>query len=392
MKMSFHTGQGKKMYSRRHNNRTQQKHTADYLTTHDSERVRLNMVLIDEDPKKYYYDTFKAAVDDFNEHEKHLNRHKDISKLYQDCLNQDLKEIIIQVGNGESIDRKAEQLTDEQYAAVYQDVLKEFQEKNNNMHVIGAYIHFDETTPHMHLDIIPTAEKNKGMKLCSQFHTALKNQGYKGSEKYSEKAFNQWRDDMVNMISDIVKDDTGITLEPQEHKKADGLTTTEWKRKEEEKRLNMTKNERADNEYMNELLEDRIDNLTEQEQQLNKSIADNQEILNAQQKEILKANQNLQKIKTTYNKGVHAVKELSETYQKGKAANKKLNQEISEKITALTKATYALNQPMNSAALSQTVIHAKKILDNTKTQEISREKGERRNEIHISKRDSVQER
>lgn len=57
--------------------------------------------------------------------------------------------------------------------------IKPFQERNPNFYVFNAQIHMDETTPHLHYDIIPFAEGyQRGMSRQQSISKALEQMGY----------------------------------------------------------------------------------------------------------------------------------------------------------------------------------------------------------------------
>lgn len=57
---------------------------------------------------------------------------------------------------------------------------KDWNNRNPNLHLVGAYIHCDEPdgTVHMHIDYIPVAKCERGMKLQNSLAKALEQQGF----------------------------------------------------------------------------------------------------------------------------------------------------------------------------------------------------------------------
>lgn len=152
----------------------------------DLEKSRKNITLIDIPIRQAYKQMFSKAVEDFNARQKNQDR---IIKDYYDKINQDSKkhtayEIIIQLGSIKegSPDKAVSALMN--YAAGFED-------RNPNLKVIGAYIHLDEQTPHLHLDYIPVAECNRGMRVQNSLTGALKAQGFV-TKSSKETAQIQW--------------------------------------------------------------------------------------------------------------------------------------------------------------------------------------------------------
>ena len=54
-----------------------------------------------------------------------------------------------------------------------------FEARNPNLKVIGAYIHMDEVSPHLHLDYIPVAHGySRGLDTRNSLDRAMKEMGY----------------------------------------------------------------------------------------------------------------------------------------------------------------------------------------------------------------------
>lgn len=143
----------------------------------DPEKSRLNRCYCDEPVRDAYSRLFDAAVDEFNRRQI-AGRHPDrvIKNYYNETAANPRKqaayELIVQIGgnaDGGCPDQAAEAL--EQY---YQG----WQQANPHLVCIGAYLHMDEASPHLHLDYIPVAEATRGMKMQNSVTGALKAQGF----------------------------------------------------------------------------------------------------------------------------------------------------------------------------------------------------------------------
>ena len=80
----------------------------------------------------------------------------------------------------------------------FQKFLKKFQENNPQLVVVGAYIHNDEATPHMHIDYVPVATYSKGLKTRVSNDKALNQMGY--------KTWNDWKDSQMACLENLVRE------------------------------------------------------------------------------------------------------------------------------------------------------------------------------------------
>ncbi len=73
-----------------------------------------------------------------------------------------------------------------------EDYMKDFEKRNPNMRVFGAYLHMDEETPHLHIDFVPfVTESKRGMDTRVSLKSALGEQGFKG-ESRGNTEWKQW--------------------------------------------------------------------------------------------------------------------------------------------------------------------------------------------------------
>lgn len=201
MKLSFHIGKAGGQRSQTHNNRENYPEHADKALQGE------NIVLMDENPREYLTGLLRASVDEFNakNEKKHPDRVRSLTEVVEDALSK-TREIILQVGD------KDAQLSREDYKSLYIDLINDFQTHNPNLRVFGAYIHFDETTPHIHLDVVPVCESTRGMKVKVSLDGAMRAMGYKDTGKYDETAFKLWSKDTREHLEQFCID-RGVDLE-----------------------------------------------------------------------------------------------------------------------------------------------------------------------------------
>ena len=74
---------------------------------------------------------------------------------------------------------------------ILKEYLFEFIKNNPNLYVIGAYIHMDEETPHMHIDFVPWVSGcTRGLETKNSLKGALASRGFKVKEKATQNGSN----------------------------------------------------------------------------------------------------------------------------------------------------------------------------------------------------------
>ena len=129
----------------------------------DPTRTAFNKILIDKDIRQVYKEVFGEALAEYNANQvakKHPERQKKdyYSAVCHDKKTEPFREAVVQIGN------KDKQLPRWESNEILQKFLKRFQENNPQLVVVGAYIHNDEATPHMHIVYVPVATYSKGLK------------------------------------------------------------------------------------------------------------------------------------------------------------------------------------------------------------------------------------
>ncbi len=119
-------------------------------------------------------------------------------------------EVIVQIGDRKSTGHENTKKEQE----IYKEYLKEFQERNNNLYIFGAYIHNDEETTHMHIDYIPFGKMKKGMEVQNSYKQAMYEMGFI-TAKGLGTAQEQWTRNEREEFERLCRD-RGINIE---HKK-----------------------------------------------------------------------------------------------------------------------------------------------------------------------------
>lgn len=197
--ISFHNGSS---WSRGHNVRDErytkdQEHIDPALTAN-------NAVLRDIPVREAYEQIFGASVEEYNAKQKRSDRCIDdyYSKIKDDKRKHPVYECIVQIGDRADTGNAAvlERQALERFA-------REWDERNPNLKLIGAYLHADEPdgTVHLHCDYIPVAECTRGMRLQNSLDKALTQQGFK-TENIHKTAQIAWQDRERESLCAICRD------------------------------------------------------------------------------------------------------------------------------------------------------------------------------------------
>ena len=163
----------------------------------DPTRTAFNKILIDKDIRQVYKEVFGEALAEYNANQvakKHPERQKKdyYSAVCHDKKTEPFREAVVQIGN------KDKQLPRWESNEILQKFLKQFQKNNPQLVVVGAYIHNDEATPHMHIVYVPVATYSKGLKKRVANDKALNQMGY--------KTWNDWKDSQMTCLENLVRE------------------------------------------------------------------------------------------------------------------------------------------------------------------------------------------
>lgn len=173
----------------------------------DTSRSNLNEVWADETPQDAYKRIFGEAVEEYNQKQKRTDRK--IKDYYRQICGDKKKhpvyEMIIQVGG------MNDNISLETHKAILREFYESFCSQNSNLECIGAYLHLDEATPHLHLDYIPVATGYKnGMSKQNGLVKALEQMGYTKDGKKTAQI--QWEQAM-NITLENICTKYGIAVE-----------------------------------------------------------------------------------------------------------------------------------------------------------------------------------
>ena len=216
-RVSMPQGKGSQL----HNRREYEKIGKPIPDNIDVSKSSENITLVDKDIKQAYQEIFGEALEKYNAKQKradrkiedycdHIKKSKNGEKLFY--------EDVVQWGSKEDFQKP--EMRERAKEALVQYV-KGFEERNPNLKLIGAYIHMDEASPHLHLDYIPVAQGyTRGLETRNSLDKAMKQMGYQ-PEKESRKnnATKLWKENERSVFGEICRN---MGLEVEAERKARG--------------------------------------------------------------------------------------------------------------------------------------------------------------------------
>ena len=147
----------------------------------DRSRSHLNITYCHENIKTVFHELFDEALKRYNDKQTRADRKIEdyYEKIRSSKQEKPFHEIILQVGNKD--DMSAEGEDGQLAAAVLDEYMRGFQERNPQLRVFSAHLHMDEATPHLHIDFIPfTSGSKRGLSTRVSLKQALADQGITG--------------------------------------------------------------------------------------------------------------------------------------------------------------------------------------------------------------------
>ena len=158
----------------------------------DPERSHLNITYCQENIKAVYHELFDEALERYNAKQTRADRRIEdyYEKIRSGKQEKPFHEIILQVGNRDDMSADSEE--GQLAAAVLEEYMKDFQERNPQLRVFSAHLHMDEATPHLHIDFVPfTTGCKRGLDTRVSLKQALAAQGFKGGTR-GDTEWSQW--------------------------------------------------------------------------------------------------------------------------------------------------------------------------------------------------------
>ena len=225
----------------------------------DASRTKNNITLIHEDIKQVYHKLFDNALDEYNAKQKRKDRQikSYYEKIFRSKQEKLFYEVIVQIGNKD--DTGVGSSAAEVATWVLKDYVKMFQLRNPQLYVIGAYIHLDEETPHLHLNFVPWVSGSKrGLETKTSLKAALATRGF-ASEGKGNTEWKQWAEAEKDDIALIMRR-YGIDWK-KKNTHNQHLSVLDYKKQERVKEVAALEEELEGAQVVLELKEERIEAL-----------------------------------------------------------------------------------------------------------------------------------
>lgn len=229
-RISMPQGKGSQL----HNRRDYEKIGREVPDNIDKNLTRENITLVDKDIREAYQEIFGEALAQYNGKQKradrrienyyeHIAKSKNGEKLFY--------EDVLQWGKKEDFENPQTRKMAKEALVRYAST---FEQRNPNLRLIGAYIHMDEASPHLHLDYVPVAHGySRGLSTRNSLDKAMKEMGFV-PEKESRKnnATKLWKENERAYFGELCR---SMGLEVETERKARGsLSVEEYKEVREE--------------------------------------------------------------------------------------------------------------------------------------------------------------
>lgn len=225
-RVSMPQGKGSQM----HNRREYEKYGKPTPDNIDVSKSHENITLVDRDIKEAYREIFGEALDKYNAKQKradrkiedycdHIKKSKNGEKLFY--------EDVVQWGSKDDFQNPK---TRERAKEALVKYVEGFEERNPNLKLIGAYIHMDEASPHLHLDYVPVANGySRGLETRNSLDKAMKQMGFQPeNESRKNNATKLWKESERAVFGEICRG-LGLEVEPERKSDRKSLTVEEYK-------------------------------------------------------------------------------------------------------------------------------------------------------------------
>ena len=225
----------------------------------DPERSHLNITYCQENIKAVYHELFDEALERYNAKQTRADRRIEdyYEKIRSGKQEKPFHEIILQVGNRDDMSADSEE--GQLAAAVLDEYMKGFQERNPQLRVFSAHLHMDEATPHLHIDFVPfTTGSKRGLDTRVSLKQALAAQGFQGGTR-GDTEWSQWVRSEKEQLS-LVMERHGIEWEDKgTHDKH--LSVLDYKKEQRAKEIAALETVKAEKESQVESQERRLKEL-----------------------------------------------------------------------------------------------------------------------------------
>ena len=252
------------------------------------------------DVEREFNKLWQEDVDEYNSRQTRKNLKKDnyFKELRENKKNEPIKEMIIQIGNKDNMGRDNPE-NREKAKKVLLDFYKNFEKNYPDLKILGAVLHIDEATPHLHLTTTPYTENHgkNGLRHKQAWDEAYKNMGFKPEHSLLNKeekkpiVFNGWRNHVQKLLDEAMNEQ-GFQRQDQnvKHKHMSVKDYKEWAdfKNEQEEKLNQYEEIKQYYKQQLDSTQQKIKDSKVKEKEINKNI----ETLKKEESEIKEKNTN----------------------------------------------------------------------------------------------------
>ena len=234
----------------------------------DRSRSHLNITYCHENIKTVFHELFDEALKRYNDKQTRADRKIEdyYEKIRSSKQEKPFHEIILQVGNKD--DMSAEGEDGQLAAAVLDEYMRGFQERNPQLRVFSAHLHMDEATPHLHIDFVPfTTGSKRGLDTRVSLKQALAAQGFKGGTR-GDTEWSQWVRSEKEQLAAVMERYDIQWEQKGTHDKH--LSVLDYKKQEREKELAVLDTTLAEKQDELKTVQNRIDNFGQGTQSIEK--------------------------------------------------------------------------------------------------------------------------
>lgn len=170
----------------------------------DTDRSGQNVSIVDRRLPQLYREVFGEALAEHNAKQVAKGHpERQIADYYEHAkASKTIKvahEFVVQVGN------KDERPDAETAVEIYREWLSDFQGRyGSSFAVAQAIVHMDETTPHMHVELVPTAQSSRGLGLQNSLNKAVEQAGYERTQE-QPRPYNAMLADWDGMLTERMR-------------------------------------------------------------------------------------------------------------------------------------------------------------------------------------------
>lgn len=189
-----------------------------------------NITLVDRDIRQAYEEIFGESLRQYNSKQKradrkiasyydHIQKSKNGEKLFY--------EDVVQWGQKEDFQ---DLQTREKVKEALVRYAESFEKRNPNLKLVGAYIHMDEASPHLHLDYVPVAHGySRGLPARNSLDRAMKEMGFvPHNESRKNNATKIWKENERAYFGGICRS-LGLEVESERKSTRKNLSVEEYK-------------------------------------------------------------------------------------------------------------------------------------------------------------------